>query len=371
VKNNKIFHVICDIPQKVVSSLPLLLLFLTVVLCSGGCEGHSEKTYEFLYSYDRNIKYLPEKKWSKLASPQLAGWSSTKLEEARRYSENIHSGSVVIVENGVIVADWGPAATRYKIHSVRKSLMSAMYGIHVAKQEISLASTLQELKITDIGGLSTKELQATVYDLITARSGIYHAAAYETDGMRRKRPARYSSDPGTRWYYNNWDFNALLTIFNQQTKKDFFVQFRQEIATPLQMEHFRMQDTNYHYELNISSHPAYLFKMSALDLARFGLLYLRQGRWRDRQVIPAEWVRESTKKHMVFKPKNPEKGYGYLWWINKSIYYASGNGGQLLFVVPDSNLVIVHCVDTDKGIRVKSDQAWRLFDKILDARKVK
>lgn len=366
-----VFPAACDIPKKLASSLLLLFLFLTVILCATGCEGRSEKTYEFLYSYDSDLEYFPEKKWSKLASPQLAGWSIAKLEEARRYSENIHSGSVVIVENGVIIAEWGPTATRYKLHSVRKSLMSAMYGIHVAKQEISLASTLQDLKITDIGGLSNKEQQATVYDLITSRSGIYHAAAYETDGMRRKRPARYSSDPGTRWYYNNWDFNALLTIFNQQTKVDFLEQFRQEIATPLQMEHIRAQDMNYHYELNISSHPAYLFRMSALDLARFGLLYLRQGRWRDQQIIPAEWVQESTKKHMVFKPKNPEKGYGFLWWINKGTYYASGNGGQLLFIVPDSNLVIVHCVDTDKGLRVKSDQAWRLFDKILDAMEVK
>lgn len=370
MKYNKILFTSRDIPKRVASILLLLFLFLTVLLIAGGCEGRNEKIYELQYNYDRNLEYFPEKKWSKLASPQLAGWSIAKLEQARQFSEDIHSGSVVIVENGVIIAEWGSTASRYKLHSMRKSLMSAMYGIHVARHEISLKSTLQDLKITDIGGLSKKEQQATVYDLITARSGIYHAAAYETDGMRMKRPARYSSDPGTRWYYNNWDFNALLTIFNQQTKKDFFEQFQQEIATPLQMEHFRMQDMNYRYEMNFSSHPAYLFKMSTLDLARFGLLYLRQGRWRDQQIIPAEWVQESTKKHMVFKPKNPEKGYGYLWWINKDIYYASGNGGQALFILPNSNLVIVHCVDTDKGVRVKSDQTWRLFNKILQAREM-
>ncbi len=245
-----------------------------------------------------------------------------------------------------------------------------MYGIHVAKQEISLASTLQELKINDIGGLSTKERQATVYDLITARSGIYHAAAYETDGMRRKRPARYSSDPGTRWYYNNWDFNVLLTIFNQQTQKDFFEQFRQEIAVPLQMEHFRMQDTNYYYELEISSHPAYLFKMSALDLARFGLLYLRQGRWQDQQIIPAEWVRESIRKHTVFSLKNPDDGYGYMWWINKNAVYAAGNGGQRLYIIPESDIVVVHCVNTDKMLSVKSTAVRTLLNKILQSREL-
>ena len=84
---------------------------------------------------------------------------------------------------------------------------------------------------------------------------------------------------------------------------------------------------------------------SARDLARFGLLYLRHGRWHDEQVIPAEWVDESTRP---FSTTNFASGYGYLWWnaapgrLPAGSYFAAGNGGQYVFVIPADDLVVVH-----------------------------
>lgn len=360
--------VIRSMLRRMTKKLVLLFMVLVATLFGSGCKEQSEKPYEILHEYDKNIIYLPGERWSKIASPELAGWSTVKLEQARQYSETIHSSAVVIVENGVIVAEWGNIKKRYKLDSVRKSLMSAMYGIVVDQKKINLASTLKELHITDIGGLSPKEESATVHDLLTARSGVFHQAAYETEGIREKRPERNSHDPGSFWFYNNWDFNALLTIFNQETKEDFFLQFQEKIATPLQLEQFRLKDTSYHYDPDLSLHPAYLFRMSALDLARFGLLYLREGKWGEQQILSADWIRQSTQKYTVFNPKRPERGYGYLWWIDEGVYYASGNGGQRLFIVPGSNVIIVHRVDTDSKIRVKARPIWLLFDKILKAR---
>jgi hypothetical protein len=348
----------------------LLFIVLVTTLFGLGCKEQSGKPYEILHEYDKNIHYFPGKQWSKIASPELAGWSTVKLEQARQYSESIHSDAVVIIENGIIVAEWGNITKRYKLDSVRKSLMSAMYGVGTDQKKINPASTLKELHITDIGGLSPKEENATVHDLLTARSGVFHPAAYETEGMREKRPDRDSHDHGSFWFYNNWDFNALLTIFNQETKEDFFSQFQEKIATPLQMEQFRLQDTSYHYERELSLHPAYLFRMSALDLARFGLLYLREGKWREQQIISEDWIRKSTQKYSVLNPENPERGYGYLWWIHEEGYYASGNGGQRLFVSPKLKMVIVHRVDTDSKIRVKAKPIWTLYDKILNAREL-
>ena len=70
--------------------------------------------------------------------------------------------------------------------------------------------------------LSPTEKTATVADLLKARSGVYHAALYETPGMARLRPARGSHPPGTFWYYNNWDFNALGTIYERGTGAQIF-----------------------------------------------------------------------------------------------------------------------------------------------------
>ena len=77
-----------------------------------------------------------------------------------------------------------------------------------------MSSTLAELGIDDNEpSLTDVEKRATVRDLLTARSGVYHPALYETPGMAAMRPLRGSHLPGTHWYYNNWDFNALGTIY--------------------------------------------------------------------------------------------------------------------------------------------------------------
>lgn len=100
-----------------------------------------------------------------------------------------------------------------------------------------------------------------------------------------------------------------------------------------------------------SNYPAYLFFASARDLARFGLLYLRRGLWGDRQIIPASWVDTSVKPYST---TNTGSGYGYLWrtafpgrplismGLPAGSYFAVGNGGQFVIVVPSSDFVIVH-----------------------------
>ena len=86
--------------------------------------------------------------------------------------------ALMIVTDGKVVAEWGNTASRYKTHSVRKAFLSALYGIGVAEGRIDLTSTLEELRIDDDPiPLTPAEKQATVADLLKARSGIYHPAA--------------------------------------------------------------------------------------------------------------------------------------------------------------------------------------------------
>jgi hypothetical protein len=80
---------------------------------------------------------------------------------------------------------------------------------YVEDGTIDLSLTLAALGIDDVEELSPKEKQATIYDLLTARSGIYHPAGYETPWMESIKPQRHSHAPGTWWCYSNWDFNAL------------------------------------------------------------------------------------------------------------------------------------------------------------------
>ena len=334
------------------------------------------------YDGDSRSVY-PEENWHMVQTPEQIGWSSIKLAEAHAYSEKIGSAAVMIVDDGVVVAAWGDVTRKFKCHSMRKSLLSALIGVHVAAGNIDLAKTMEDLGIDDYEpALTLAEKQATVGDLIKARSGIYHEALGENQMMKDMRPARHSHAPGTFWYYNNWDFNALGTIFKQETKTTIFAEFNRRFAKPLQMEDFKVSDCRYVSSDDVgkpflSRHNYYNFRMSARDLARFGLLFLREGRWQNQQIISVDWVRESTAS---YSQRGIDGGYGYMWWtgvkgglfqnvvVKEHSYYASGLGGQKIIVLPDRKLVIVHRGNTDRpGKRASPYQIGRLLWHILDA----
>jgi CubicO group peptidase (beta-lactamase class C family) len=96
-----------------------------------------------------------------------------------------------VIHYGAIVTEWGDPAKRTELYSVRKNLLSALIGIAVAQGKMSVESTLAQLAIEDNSPSPTDlEKQATVRMLLKARSGVYHAALYETPEMAAQRPAR-------------------------------------------------------------------------------------------------------------------------------------------------------------------------------------
>jgi CubicO group peptidase (beta-lactamase class C family) len=297
----------------------------------------------------------PGKSWDRLAAPAEAGWSVEGLARARAHAKDIGSTEVMIVHRGVVVDAWGDIAARTEAYSVRKSILSALIGIAVAERKIDLTQTLVALGIDDNPPLTAAERQATVRDLIKARSGIYHPALYESERMARERPARGSHPVGSFWYYNNWDFNALATIYEQKTGEKIFEAVARRLAAPLEMEDFRPEDGRY-VTGDASIHAAYPMRLSTRDLARFGLLFLREGRWKDRQVVPAAWVTDST---AAYSAAGGDVGYGYMWWNRRGpscfpgaqrddrCFYAAGNFGQYVFIIPALDLVVVHRVNTD------------------------
>ena len=91
--------------------------------------------------------------------------------------------------------------------------------------------------------------------------------------------------------------------------------------------------------------PGYFFTdalMRPLDMAKFGVLFLEKGKWQGKQVIPAQWVEESTQNHLAHQP-DAEGPYGYWWWRSRSrdMFMALGWGGQGIYVWPEENMVIV------------------------------
>jgi hypothetical protein len=145
------------------------------------------------------------------------------------------------------------------------------------------------------------------------------------------------------------------------------------------MEDWSPADGFVAYEPTESRHPAHTFRMSARDLARFGQLFLRDGRWRDQQVIPAGWVERST---APLSDLGSGSGYALMWWTygdapldsarypaltGRRIYMARGTGSQALWVVPSLDMVIVHRANTDRGRGIAGPDAWAIAEKIAAA----
>ena len=318
----------------------------------------------------------PKKTWLKYASVEEAGFSSELIEKAHNHFKGINSAAILVIFNGAVVATWGDVTRRFRCHSIRKAFLSALYGVYVREGKIDLHHTLEKLGIDDDPPLLESEKQARVIDLLKSMSGVYHPAAFELPKQQENRPKRGSHSPGEHYWYNNWDFNVLHTIFEQQTKANFFEDFRTRVAVPLQMEDFRLLDTHLMMERELSIHPAYRLRMSARDLARFGLLFLREGRWRGIQILPASWIKESTATHH----EDEILGYGYCWETfgpkflsgqlkRMGAYAAFGSGNHFVAVLPAGNMVIVNRTNTFRNIEgIDGEDLVEMFRLILNAR---
>ena len=282
-------------------------------------------------------------------------------------ARKIGSAAVLVLHDGESLFEYGDLSRNYMCHSIRKPFLGALYGIYIDRGIIDIDLTLAELGIDDIPpSLTADERKASIRDLLLSRSGVYHEAAGEAPSMAAARPPRYSHRPGEFFYYNNWDFNVLGTIFEKLTGESIFDSFDREIARKIGMQEFSPDTCSYLYERERSVHPAYFFRMSTRDMARFGLLLQNLGRWEGEEIIPEAWIRESTAVY----PVGNEGGdpYGYLWRIIPEEaglgygFYHTGLGVHLLAVLPDRELVVVHRVDTGREF----DITWKEIRGLLE-----
>jgi CubicO group peptidase (beta-lactamase class C family) len=267
-----------------------------------------------------------------------------------------------VLRAGHVVAGVGDVSRPVGIHSVRKSIASALVGQACDRGDVALDMTLADLDIDDAPPLTDPEKSATVADLLTARSGIYLPVQ---GGEFVGRPARKSHPPGTFWYYNNWDFNVVGHVFERLTGRSIYVAFDHDLASPLGMADWNIYEHGaYHYRADILGatvrYPNYSFQLSARDLALLGQLYLQHGRWAGREVLSRKWVEQSTQGHCRTDRTPGLLGmYGYCWWVAgpdadleyapalAGAYSAVGFGGSFLTVLPKLDAVFAVVVDTE------------------------
>ena len=333
----------------------------------------------------------PPRHQIKYASPEAKGFSAQKLDTLSAFLAEAGSSAMLLMVDGEIVYQWGEIDRKHTIHSIRKPLLSALYGIKVAEGIIDTSMTLRQLNLDDIEpALSENEKSARIADLLRARSGVYHPAAAVSEGMLEGMPQRDEYKPGEHYYYNNWDFNVLGAILEKQTGKSIYQLFKEEIALPLGMHDYSgthstidgesaaatIPDTDgyYQYEKSKSAYPAAHFRLSARDMALFGQLYVNGGSWKGKQIIPQQWIETSTRPYSVTNA-NYGIAYGMLWNVlmeteerkSKSFFH-TGAGIHMLGVYPASKMVLVHRVDTEKEYSFHQGNFYQMIDLVFSAR---
>ncbi|MBC8441623.1 MAG: serine hydrolase [Deltaproteobacteria bacterium] len=326
-----------------------ILIFLSLVGCGPSAE-------------DSKIDYTPiaVSDW-KVSTPDAQGLDPgtiTKLYCNAGKLETIYS--LLVVKNGYLIAEGyfnsGSVKQKSIMASVTKSFTSALVGIALDQRLLSnidqkmldffpeLASQISDPRKQKITLRKMLEMRAgypwekTHADLIDGLfSGLYPP-------LIEKFPL--ASDPGTRFHYSNMTSNWIGLIIARSSGISLKAFAEKNLFTPLGVKVGEwVQDVEGN---NIGCGGLHL---TARDAAKFGLLYLNNGKFNGNQIVPENWVKNSLQTYSV--NEGPKKkvghfrdiGYGYHWWSakidNHRVNFAWGHGGQLIVLVDHLDMVIV------------------------------
>lgn len=280
-------------------------------------------------------------------------FSPSLTQDILTYVNSSDALDAVVVASGTeFLLEAGPTHMPINTHSVRKSIISVLFGMAVTRGAVDIESTLAEIGIDDAKmPLTEVERRAKISDLLKARSGIYIEAAGETAEMKAGRPRRGQYLPGEHYYYNNWDFNVLGSILSHVTGRTLH-DYMWELSSRLGFQDYQ-EGHLFFLNASGSEHDQYVLYLSARDLARVGQMMLRDGIDKEGQsLIQADWIQESTKPYSALSDRAPLDAYGYLWSLDEdqATVWATGWGGQYLLIDRANELVVV--VRNDTGRRL-------------------
>jgi CubicO group peptidase (beta-lactamase class C family) len=337
----------------------------------------------------------PTRGW-RTAAPQDHGINPSVLTGIDNQARTAFPGlrSVLVVRGGELVVEryyHGSAAAEYhNVFSVTKSVTSALVGIALGDHRIrSLHQTVGELLGRQLPATADPRMaKVTVEQLLTMTAGIpadpengdaLPAMFTSRDWVRFVLGQSLAGRPGTRFAYSSGGSQLLSAIVTEATGQNLLAFARARLFTPLGIA----TDPAAHPVLTPEHQPSFeragfawaqdpqgyqvggsFLKLTARDLAKLGYLYLKNGRWEGRQVVPGGYVWASTQ--LQSRPPGPAK-YGYHWWVISQDephgFFARGFGGQYLLVLPSLDLVVV--ITCDEAFRPDRDVASTLIGDVI------
>lgn len=327
---------------------------------------------------------FPKEEWKTSDNPDQAGWPEHKRDAYYRYvrDSTVVTG-LMVIHKGEVVLDYGDLTENSYIASCRKCVLAMLYGKYVANGTIELKKTVGNLAIDDVEGILPREKEASVQDIISARSGVYHPEGYP-GGMQEYAPERGSKEPGSYWLYSNWDFNVAGYIFEKETGKNIYDEVQAQLAVPLNMQDWDRSLPRKSGDTTKSKYLAYPMWFSTRDMARIGYLMLNKGNWGGKQLISKNWIDEMLQERTswtelnqnvpVFRGTGVYYGYGYMWWLWQNTederfrngYSAKGALGQNISVFPEIETVVVFKTKAAYRRRNSTQQRLNLVIKAIE-----
>ena len=277
-------------------------------------------------------------------------------------------------------------SSMHTLQSVTKSVAATVIGVAMQRGEIKSVQTplLSFFGKYNLTKVDPRLQKATLADLLTMRSGIeWHESDRPLDSTNTTLLLEHSkdwiqftldqpmdSDPGTKWVYNSGGSALMAEVVRSSTGKHLDDYAKQYLFGPLGI-------TTFHWKRTPTGHPdteGGLF-LDPLDLATIGQLFMDDGVWKGKRILPAGWAKEAAGRIVDHvNPAAPQSaGYGYQWWRydrrNTEIWAGNGFGGQFLLVFPQYKIVAV-----TNSWNVFGTPATGIFapliDAVLDAAKV-
>lgn len=341
-----------------------------------------EKIVQNFSHMDRLFLTRPLSRGDGPVSPLPKGPEATVLPEVADWVKARNVTALVVLKDGALVHEsyylgTGPDDLRIS-WSVAKSFLSALFGIVLAEGKIASLDDPVTRYVPSLVGSAYDG--ASIHDVLTMSSGVGFNEDYldfwsdinrmgrvlalggSMDGFAAAMKDR-AAEPGARMHYVSIDTHVLGMVIRGATGEDIPDLLERHILAPLGMEAAP-------YYLTDGEGVSFVLgglNVTTRDYARFGQMMLQGGEWQGRQIVPRDWVEQST----VPQAKDGS-GYGYQWWIADGAgpgeFNAQGIYGQYIWIDRTRNVVIaVNAADTgfeDAGV---AEGNMALFRKIAAA----
>lgn len=299
--------------------------------------------------------YWPTNGW-RSSTPEEQGMDSAVLAGMFEHiaKQHLNLRSVLIVRNGYLVTEayFQPyiADTPHTIESITKSVIDALIGIAIDQKYIKDANqTLLSYYPPEkhINNLDANKQAIKLKDMLSLTAGFYCNDAPSSNNRTMTQSGNWvafmldspmAAAPGTTFNYCSGAAHMLSDVLQRSVKMSAREYANEQLFKPLGIA--AVPPERWGTDPQGVSLGGFGLYLTPRDVAKLGLLYLNNGRWADKQIVPADWVAASTTQHAI---KEDGTGYGYLWTVYpaEGRYAALGLAGQQLHVLPKQNLVVV------------------------------